>query len=148
MLMTEGFGEARPSISPDGRWLAYESNESGQLEVYVRPFPNLGDSRVSISTNGGLSARWSPDGRELYFQGQESIMAVRVETAPRFKVLGTPEVVFSLNDYISVGFGNNRYDVAPDGRFVITKRDPKQGTPQLVFVQNWFEELKRLVPKK
>jgi hypothetical protein len=147
--------EQYPDISPDGRWIAYASNESGRSEVYVQPFPDLG-SRHQISTDGGTAPAWSRDGGELFytttetFGGQASLtrmMAVAVATAPSFAA-SRPRMLFE-GRYGATGIVRP-YDVSPDGqRFLMVKQ--KERTPiaasQMILVQNWLEELKARVPK-
>ena len=74
LLLKGTFGEAAPALSPDGRWLAYQSEEAGRTEVYVRPYPGLG-ARVSISLQGGAEPAWAPNGRELFYRSGDSLMA-------------------------------------------------------------------------
>ena len=145
-----------PEFSPDGRWLAYVSNESGRNEVYVQPYPGPGERHL-ISTNGGEQPAWSGNGRELFYVqgggfgggGVTTLMSVKVATAPAF-LAGTPEAVFESAD-LRTAWGRS-YDVASDGRrFLLTlnKEAPTNLAPaQMIFVQHWFEELKRLVPTK
>ena len=149
--------EVTPEFSPDGQWLAYVSNESGRHEVYVQPYPGPGERHL-ISTNGGEQPAWSENGRELFYvqgglmnppAGVPTLMSVKVETTRAFRA-GTPEVVFESPD-LSTPWGRN-YDVAPDGqRLLLTlKKEPttNPAPTQMIFVQHWFEELKRLVPAK
>ena len=152
-VLDDEFSEARPALSPGGRWLAYRSRESGQLEIYVRPFPNIDEGKWQVSRAGGTSPVWSPDGQELFYQtggGAGSLMAVPVDTESSF-TFGTPERLFSINPY-SFGLTGRNYDISPDGqRFVFIKpggAEPGEdaGPPQIIVVQNWFEELRRLVP--
>ena len=146
LLATESV-ESGPSISSDGNWIAYSSTETGQPEVYVQRFPGLGD-KLPISTDGGQQPLWSPDGSELFYRGPRGMMAVPVETEPMFSA-GAPEVLFEQRYYY---FRSDRtYDVAPDGRFLMIKAgaptdDAAASTAQIVLVEHWFEELKRLVP--
>ena len=143
LLQTEA-NEGDPAISPDGKWIAYTSDETGQAEVYVERFPDLGQRR-QISTAGGAQPVWSPDGRELFYLSDEAMMVVAVETGPTF-TLGTSEILFESSGYFQ---GRNRaYDIAPDGqRFLMIKlRDVSQVSSQINIVVNWTEELERLVP--
>ena len=149
VLDTE-FGEARPALSPDGRWLAYESNESGQVEIFVRPFPNIDDGKWQVSTAGGSSPVWSPDGQELFYrESTRLLMTVPVDTEPSF-TYDTPERVFGFGGYYFPSQGRD-YDISPDGRRFVFLMAPgaqrgEDAAPQVILVQNWFEELKRLVP--
>jgi serine/threonine-protein kinase len=122
---------------PTGRWIAYVSDESGHLEVFVRAFPGPG-ALNQISTKGGWGPLWSRDGRELYYRSGDKMMAVEVETEPNFKA-GSPKELFS-------GVYGRGYDVAPDGRFVMITREEDDESSNLIVVLNWFEELKKLVP--
>ncbi len=150
LLATE-FNEMNAEISPDGDWLAYQSNASGQPEIYVRPFPDVDDGRWQISRGGGITPLWGPDGRELFYLslgGQ--LTAVPVETDPFAP--GNPEVVFATR-YLSSGGGvaaGRTYDISPDGkRFLMIKEGgagEETEPTQLILVQNWLDELKRLVP--
>ena len=144
----EYFAEVLPALSPDGRWLAYQSAELGEMDVYVRPFPDVSSRRWQISVGGGWAPLWSPDGREIFYRSDTSLMAVATRTQPDFAVLGTPAPLFSLSDYVLAGVRGIRYDVAPDGRFLLLK-DETRGGPRdrIVVVQHWFEELRRLVPQ-
>jgi Tol biopolymer transport system component len=150
-LLNSQFSEFRPALSPDGRWLAYVSNENGPNEIYVRPFPDVNQGKWQVSTTGGTSPVWSPDGREIFYRGASSLMAVPVTTTPAFKA-GTPQPLFSLATYVFPANGR-KYDISPDGRrFLFLKGvDAVQAAnapaPPLVFVENWTEELKRRVPR-
>jgi Tol biopolymer transport system component len=129
-----------PAFSPDGHWVAYRSDETGNRETYVAPYPGPG-GKFLISTEGGTTPRWSGDGRELFYRNGDKMMAVDVQTSPVFRA-GTPKMLFQGNYAGS-------YDVAPDGkRFLMIK--PPAGaqapTDQVTVVLNWFEELRRRVP--
>jgi serine/threonine-protein kinase len=146
------FDEYHPNISPDGRWLAYSSNESGRLEVYVQPFPH-GRGKWLISTEGGREPLWARNGRELFYRSGKKVMAVAIITEPAF-VAERPRLLFEgfyLDADDSLGFtafGRPNYDVSPDGRFLMIKPEPRPSSTQINLVLNWFEELKRLVPAK
>ena len=152
-LFDSEFGESGPTISPDGNWIAYASSRSGPREVYVERFPELGDRHV-VSTDGGGRPRWSPDGRELFYRGDGSMMAVTVDTdeGPGFSA-GTPSVV--SEGVIFLQRDNAAYDVAADGdRLLVIS--PNRGiadtlgdvflSPPIHVVLNWFTELQARVP--
>ena len=131
-------------LSPDDRWLAYASDESGRWEVYVRPFPDIESGRWQVSTAGGTEPAWSVDGRELFFRNGDQMMRVAIQAKSTF-AYELPELLFEAS-YDTQRFRN--YDVAQDGRFLMVK-DVTPARPlfqHLVLVQNWFEELERLVP--
>ncbi len=143
IIQTE-FGDYCPAVSPDGRWIAYHSDASGQPEVYVRPFPNVEDGRWLISSGGGNYPVWAPTGKELFYTSFDRLMAVRIETEPF--LAGNPEILFTGNYFSPIG---RNYDIHPEGQKFLMMREVEQtgGTRQeLIVVQNWFEELKRLVP--
>src|SRR5262249_28098351 len=123
---------------PDGKWIAYTSNESGRDEVYVASYPGPG-GRVQISTDGGVNPVWSPTGRELFYRKGEKMLAVLIETKPAL-VVGRPSVLFE-------GKFEPGYDVAPDGqRFVMVRESEAQAAPQIQVLLGWFDELKRRAP--
>ena len=139
------FAERNPDISPDGRWIAYESDESGSAEIYVRPFPAVEQGRWQISADGGTRPRWAPNGRELFYQGRRQFMAVSVPPGTTLQ-FGKGNPLFDLvND--AQPSPNRHYDVTPDGtRFVVIK-DPQTATSlQLVVIEHWLEELNARVP--
>lgn len=156
LIRTE-FNERNGEISPDGRWLAYESNEIGGDEVHVRPFPAVNAGRWQVSTNGGRQPLWSRDGRALFYRTADgSVMDVQLEhTDAAQPVAGfsasTAALVFKGNYYRgSAGLVGRTYDVSADGqRFLMIKEsvqyDSSAVRPSIVVVQNWVEELKRLV---
>jgi WD40 repeat protein len=131
-------------VSPDGRWLAYTSDESGRLEILVRPFPNTEVSKRQVSTNGGSSVRWSRDGREIFFVDADRNLVVKPVIAGAAFVVGQGKVLFSTQRF----YGSTQflsYDVHPDGRRFIMSRNLGSATrpDQVIVVQNFFEELKR-----
>ena len=150
-LVETTFTEHNGEISPDGHWLAYESNESGQFQIHVRPFPHVESATFQISTGGGTKPVWARSGRELfYFDGSNSMTVVPVQTTPTF-TYGNPTRLFD-GRYFS-GPPGRTYDVSPDGtRFLMIKdgdtANPNVTPASMVIVLNWSEELKRLVPTR
>ena len=148
LLATE-FSERNGAISPDGQWLAYQSDASGQNEIYVRPFPNVEDGQWSISSGGGTRPLWAPDGRELFYLAPgERLMAVGVQTEPSFAP-GNAEVAFEGRFFATGSAPGRTYDISPDSeRFLMIKEGGSDETSstEFILVLNWFEELKRLVP--
>jgi serine/threonine protein kinase len=157
LLLKEKYHEAQPRISPDGRWLAYTSNESGQNQVYVRPFPEVEGGRWQVSTSGGDSPLWLPDGREIFFRNGDAVMAVSSKTGPTFSI-GTPKILFQ-GTYVNAdleydSWDNSTWDISPDGRRFLMMKETGLAASGVVrsrkinVILNWFEELKRRVPKK
>ena len=138
------FNERTATFSPDGRLVAYLSDQSGQYEVYVRPFPE-GDRVDKVSLNGGDQPRWSRDGRELFYVERTTLMAVSVRTSGSFTV-GPPEPLFAHPGLLNTGSNREpRYDVSADGqKFVLPERlEGEAGKPPTIHVvQNWFAEFK------
>jgi serine/threonine-protein kinase len=148
-LLNAPYNEQNPDISPDGRWLAYQSDESGRVEIYVRPFPDVVAGRWQVSTDGGTRPLWSRDGRELfYLDGQRRLAGVSIDARTGFHV-GAAQTLFDTKPYGVQGINRN-FDAAPDGkRFIFTKTLPTPpDAKRLIVVENWQEELKRLVPTK
>ena len=122
--------EQQPRISPNGEYLAYQSNESGRFDIYVRPFAE-GPGKWLVSTNGGRQPSWSADGKELFYTEGPALMAVPVETAGMFTA-GTPERLFEALETT----GNIAYDVFPDGqRFITIRREGARDAIRIV--ENW-----------
>jgi serine/threonine-protein kinase len=148
-FLQEQFDQRHPMFSPDGRSVAYTSNESGRDEIYVRPYPGPG-GMLQISNQGGAQPVWARDGRELFYRQGSNLMAVSIEAEPTFSA-GRPRLLFE-GDYDVGNIGgsdaSSNYDVTADGeRFVMVKRvEPESSLRQLNVVLNWFEELKRLAP--
>jgi serine/threonine-protein kinase len=143
LLADDRYDEISPDISPDGRWIAYASNESGRFEVYVRPFPDVQGGRWQVSNNSGVNPKWSNRGQELFYEGPTGMMAAEFDTTPTFRV-GDLQELFALGPEFYGGLNYRTYDLMPDDRFVIirTQALPDAGEMKLVIVQNWFEELK------
>jgi dipeptidyl aminopeptidase/acylaminoacyl peptidase len=141
------------SLSPDGRWIAYDSDESGRSEIYVRPFPVVDAGKWQVSRSGGRQPQWGPGSRELFFLGPDAMMAIDIESEPAFS-LGAPKRLFPTAGYTEFfRSGSGLYSAWPDGQhFVMIKvaagTDSEGAAEQysLAVVLNWFEELKRLAP--
>jgi serine/threonine-protein kinase len=152
-LIQTRFNELNGEVSPDGHWIAYQSNESGRDEVLVRPFPNVDAGRWQISAGGGTRPLWSRDGHELFYisEPQGRLMSVPVRLGDRFDA-GNPTVV--VNNSLFRSAPQRTYDVSPDGRRFLTLRpvtaqaDDKSPPPELNVVLNWVEDLKTKVPVK
>ena len=142
-LVATSFSEYTPALSPDGRWLAYSSNESGVREVYVVPFPNSGTGKWAVSTHGGSEPLWSHHRGELFYRdGAGNMVAVLVKTTPVFSV-GRATTLFNASAF-GADVEHQQYAVAPDDRrFLMLRPNGVSGTEQLVVVDNWVEELKR-----
>jgi len=136
----------RPRLSPDGRWLAYRTLESGIAEIYVSPYPDVASARWQVSTGGSSAARWSRDGTELFYRGlgsnRKHIYVVKVAAATFGQV--RPQVIVDVPDAGGLD-GLEEFDVAADGRFLILKGQPQRPPIPQVIV-NWFDVLKRAAP--
>jgi len=132
------------SLSPDGRWLAYHTNESAMTyEVYVTPFPGAG-TRFQLSRGGGTEPRWSRDGRELFFESGGSLKVVEVPPGPVFNP-SNPRTLFSLAGYRRAR-NRQQYDVSPDGqRFLMIREQSGTANRGVVYVENWLTELRAKV---
>ena len=155
--MRTTFDEVNAEISPDGRWLAYQSDESGQNEIFVRPFPDAGGGHWPVSTGGGVQPLWARNGQELFYVAATgTLMSARVERAVRRFAAATPTKLFEGRGRYYLGSGANfgrTYDVSLDGqRFLMIKTgggtDGIAAPASITVVLNWFEELKRLAPAK
>ena len=153
-LVQSPFAERNGIVSPDGRWLAYEATDSGRVEIYVRPFPEVNSGHWQVSTTGGARPLWAPSGQELFYLAPTgALMRVGVERGPSWAAT-TPTLLIK-EGYVTIQASNlgRVYDIAPDGqRFLMIKEgggsDQTAAPPQLIVVQHWAEELKRLVPTK
>jgi serine/threonine-protein kinase len=136
--------EMWPAFSPNGRWIAYQSDETGEFEIYIRRFPGGGGMR-QVSTGGGAYPVWNPNGKELFYRSGDKMMALAVETEGDL-VLGRPTVLFERP--YPPGFST--FAVTPDGRRFIDLDDSvaEAAPTHLVLVQNFGEELKRLAPPR
>jgi WD40-like Beta Propeller Repeat len=139
LLVASDAGEWKPMFSPDGRWLAYQSNVAGRgFRIYLA---SLTDGRQFPVSDGGSSPLWSRDGRELYYSAAGNMMALSIDTTglePRF---AKPRILFSLDPFYGDG------QVAPDGRFFFLKNTPREASSRFIqVVSNWVDELRAKVP--
>jgi hypothetical protein len=141
-LVTGPATEIEPVVSPDGRWLAYTSNESGQPEVYVRPFPDAGSARWQVSVAGGRDPRWSHSGKELfYWSAGNRMMSVGIRPGATFG-FEQPRALFTTTAYVSGG-AVQPYDVSPDDRrFVMLRETSANERSEFIVVENWTTELR------
>jgi Tol biopolymer transport system component len=153
-LTFKDFDQDWAQVSPDGRWIAFSNDESGEQDVYVAAFPGL-DAKVKVSTGGGRHPQWSGNGRELFYLETDTaesprplsqrvkLMALPVETSPEFKA-GTPHMLFA-GPFLS---GGHDYAVTPDGKTFIFIRESQPGSApsEMKVVLNWDNELKRRLP--
>jgi serine/threonine-protein kinase len=147
-VVTSSFDEVAPALSPNGRWLAYVSNRADKANVYVRPFPEA-NTEILVSINGGSEPKWARNRPELYYRnGAGEMVAVLVSTGDEF-TFGEELILFPATAYRS-DFFHAAYDVTADGeRFVMSRLTDSETTDEeLIVVENWFEELKELVPTK
>jgi len=156
VLLQEEYWELDPQISPDGRHMAYQSDESGKGEIYVHTFPDVNVGRWKVSADGGHSPLWSPDGSELFYRNGDATMAVEVETEPTFN-RGNPKTLFR-GTYLSTAIlqvTSTPWDIHPNGKKFLMITTPgstgeaSEGVgpqPKIIVVLNWFEELKERVP--
>ena len=154
-LVQSPFSDRNGVVSPDGRWLAYEANDSGRYEIYVRPFPEVNSGHWQVSTAGGTRPLWARSGQELFYVSPTgALMRAGVERGPSWAAT-TPTLLVKEGS-LTIPFNGNSgrtYDVSPDGqRFLMIKEgggaNQTAAPLQLIVVQHWTEELKRLVPTK
>ncbi len=128
--------EFAPAVSPEGRWLAYSSDESGRVEVYVRSFPNPG-AKIQVSLDGGTEARWSADGREIFYRNGDRMLAASVQLGTQFSVLRRADLF--RGNFASFQY-HAQYDVTRDGKFVMLQGP--EASSDLMVLLNWFDELR------
>ena len=147
LYLANGFNLAHPAISPDGKWMAYDSDESGRVEVYAQSFPDPKMRRWKISPAEGSEPMWTREGRELVYRKGDSVMAVTVDL-PNGRV-GQSVPLFAGPYPDNPGWTRPRsYDVSGDGEhFLMTKLPANRPRPRITVVLNWFDDLRTKVPR-
>jgi Tol biopolymer transport system component len=140
-IVQTAFDDQWAAISPDGKWMAYQNNESGRMEVYITAFPG-GGAKWQVSTNGGVQAKWRRDGKELYFlDSADNLTAVDVNASSNAVRLGVPHALFHA---LAAQRQAGAFDVTADGKkFLINSGNQKEGNEPVTLVQNWPGELKK-----
>ena len=133
------YSEQAPSLSPDGRFVAYASNESGRIEVYVQSFPDP-SSKLQVSNDGGSQVRWSRDGKELFYVEGDTLISVSISLQPSFSI-GRRRKLFSTPE-LAMTTGPQRYDVSPDGKRFVTLEIVEPARNEIRIVENWYEEFR------
>jgi Tol biopolymer transport system component len=146
-LAKTSYKEASAVFSPDGRWIAYASDETGRFEIYAQAFPGPG-GKAQISVNGGVEPVWPKSGRELFFRDGDKMMSVSIDAAGAAITAGTPKVLFQ-GRFVPSSSVDRWYDVSPDGqRFLMLRAEAGRTSATLTVVQEWGSELKRIVAAK
>jgi serine/threonine-protein kinase len=139
-LVVDPYTTTQATLSPDGRWLAFVSNATGEREVYVTPFPGGGSTRL-VSRDGGTEPRWAHSGRELFYKSRNQLMVVPVTPGPALTT-GVPRPLFSVAGYHAAR-NRQEYDVAPDDqRFLMIQLGGSGARAEAIHVENWFAELR------
>jgi Tol biopolymer transport system component len=140
-IIEDAFEESSPALSASGKWMAYQSNESGRNEIYITAFPG-GGAKWQVSTNGGIAPKWRRDGKEMFFlDGADNLMAVDFSSGGTVPKLGTPNTLFQT---IGIQRDFGPFDVSADGkRFLLNSGNLKEGADPLTLVLNWPGKSKR-----
>jgi serine/threonine-protein kinase len=152
-LVQSSFVERNGVVSPNGRWLAYETNDSGRFEISVRPFPDVDKGHWRVSTGGGTRPLWTPSGQELvYVSLTGALMSAKVSEGPAWAAT-IPTLLIMEGYFTTPGNPGRTYDIASDGqRFLMIRQDGaaqrSAESPQVIVAQHWVAELKRLVQPK
>jgi serine/threonine-protein kinase len=136
-----------PALSPDGRWLAYASNESGSFEIYVRPFPETSNAKWQVSTAGGVEPAWSSNGRELlYINGKNEMISAEIPAGATFSV-GRQRTLFPVAPFSRPGSVPS-FSLSPDDKRFLMLREGESGQPgELILAENWLQQLKTVQGK-
>jgi len=144
-LITGEFYKVMPEISPDGHWLAYQSDETGLYQIYVVPFPNTHGGRWVVTKSGGIHVKWGRHGDELFYRDTSGdFLSVPIKLSPTFSA-GTPRPLLSAK---RIEYPLTGYSVAPDDRLVVIRLLNSKATDKIIVVENWFEELKGAAARK
>ena len=142
-LLNKPTDERRPAISPDGKWLAYQTNESSSFEVFVTPYPNVGGGRWQVSVGGGSSPQWHPNGKEIFYRQGQTIQRVPVKTEPTFSV-GVAQRFGSIS--MTPDAAGMTYSVTPEGSVLLVRPVPgASGPAEYRVVMNWIEDVRARV---
>ena len=143
-LAVSQYEEYSPTLSADGKWLAYGSDETGRSEVYVRPFPDAARGRWQVSREGGTEPKWGPEGRTLFYRRGERGDLIQVEIGPGDSfAVASEEVLFPTLEY-QTDTRNRNWDISPDGASFYFVLETPTGEARQVMVLNWFEELEQM----
>jgi serine/threonine-protein kinase len=150
-IVATGYNEEGAALSPDSRWLAYVSNEQGEHEVFVRPFPDANSGKWQISSGGGSAPLWAHNGRELFYARGRTMYVVQIHPGPPFSA-EPPRVLFAIPDRVRAGsLFRGTFTITPDDQRFLMVRDNSwedmAGTPTMVVVENFFEELRAKLKK-
>jgi Tol biopolymer transport system component len=145
-IVATGYDETGAALSPDSRWLAYVSNEQGENEVFVRPFPDVNGGKWQVSSGGGSAPLWAHNGRALFYVAGGKMNEVRIDPGPPFSA-EPPRVLFAIPDRVRAGsLARGTFAITPDDQRFLMVRDNSwgdmAGTPTLVVVQSFFDELR------
>jgi serine/threonine-protein kinase len=140
------FDEYAPALSPNARWLAYVSNESGREEVYVRPFPDADRAKTQVSIDGGTEPRWANSGRELFYRTSRGEMVVRAVGGTETFEMGPPEILFDASQFAGDNY-HAIYDLTPDDSQFVMIGTNESIREDVILVFNWIEELKAKVAR-
>ncbi len=148
VILATNNNESMAAVSPDGRWVAYQSDVSGEFEVYVGPFPEADQRRWKVSIDGGLHPHWSEDGSQLFYRVPSGdIVGASVTLGPGFEVGSTRQLVPHIDGLFSARAGGRRHDRSPiDGRFLVTKPVVEERGNGIIVVLNWMSGLESRVP--
>jgi serine/threonine-protein kinase len=148
-FLTTSFDERHPAFSPDGRWIAYDSNETGAQQFFVKAYPDTG-GKWQISTDGGRLPMWSRNGRELFFRNNENQIMVAAYTARADSFLPEKPRQWSETKLFDVFNNNHNFDLAPDGKHIVAlisaSAPDERAQTHVIFLEKFFDELQRRIP--